>query len=107
MNICEKRCANCLFGDRSLLDAPGVREEMVQRIAADDSYFVCHEATSRGQDAMCRGWWDELRWATNPGRIAERIGLEPSWRPSGPATDEEYAGTINWAKREIASRKQS
>lgn len=107
MKICEKRCAACLFGEHSLLDAPGVREAKIQECAEADSYFVCHEATARGEDVMCRGWWDELRWATNPGRIAERLGIEPSWRPEGKPTDEDYAATIAFAKKELAARRRS
>lgn len=104
MKVCVERCRNCLFEDESLLtEADRVRK--IETTAAADSYFICHEATARGEDVMCRGWWDELRWATNPGRIAERLGIRPSWKPTGPATDREFASAVKAGKRGVAERR--
>jgi len=101
VKVCAEPCAFCLFGDKPLLPLLQDRERKIQACVRADSYFVCHEATARGEDVMCRGWWDTLRDYTNPGRIAGRLGVVPSWRPTGPPTDQEYVATTTLAKRAV------
>lgn len=101
--VCKRQCAHCLLGDKPLLDAAAIAKKL-QEAARSNRHFVCHEATARGEDVMCRGWWDNetLRVSSNLGRVMERLAYDPDqsgWMPVGPATDREYAAMIDLAKR--------
>lgn len=102
--VCKSRCRHCLFGDESIAE-PGARERIIAKCAKGNTHFVCHEATERGADIMCRGWWDECGDLSNLGRSLMRLGFDPDesgWSPTGPATDPEYAASTRAAKRSVA-----
>lgn len=98
VGVCAEKCGTCLFGERSLVPPIAVAA-VVAGILREDSYFTCHQATARDVDAMCRGWWDEYREDTIPGRIAIALGIEPNWTPEGAPTNLEYAEELAWIRR--------
>lgn len=76
-NVCKKRCEHCLFGDKRLVTETDVAR-IIKKCAARDAHFICHEATEREVDVMCRGWWDEFRELTNYGPIPTWM-VTPCW----------------------------
>lgn len=107
MSVCKQRCRHCLFGDESIAE-PGARERMIQRCAKSNTHFVCHEATERGEDHMCRGFWDQCPELSNLGRVMMRLGFDPDrdgWTPTGPVTDRDYAAATRAAKRVVARER--
>jgi hypothetical protein len=105
--VCKDRCRHCLFGDDSLVEQE-TRINIIRRCAEGNTHFNCHESTERGEEVMCRGWWDEFRDLSNLGRGLERLGYDPDvhgWVPKGPATDRDYASATRMAKKAVAERK--
>ncbi|VVJ22703.1 Uncharacterised protein [Amycolatopsis camponoti] len=60
----EDKCPTCIFRPGNLMHlADGARDDMVRAALARGSWIVCHTTLPdagipRGQQAICRGFWD-------------------------------------------------
>lgn len=57
MKIYKKRCKNCLFSDNKIVSDER-KAELLNEIAKEESYFVCHIASINNKDIACRGFID-------------------------------------------------
>lgn len=71
--VMAERCAECLYG-RNKIVSNARRTQILREITRKDSHFICHKATLAGQEACCRGDWDQ-RGGGQMGRIAGRLNL--------------------------------
>lgn len=69
----ETRCKFCLYGSKPLV-LPEQVADITKACRRADNHFVCHEATSRGFDVCCRGFYDIDPGASNYMRIMGRLG---------------------------------
>ncbi len=89
--VCAKRCDECLFSSKKLVDQER-KENLLQSAIEGDSYFVCHkfsvgrEHREDGDDyaenesqnytqaeVCCRGFYDQ--YETRPIRMARAFGI--------------------------------
>lgn len=73
--VCAKRCDECLFSNAKIV-SDRRKAEVLRTCVKNDSHFVCHKFTKRDSDSQvcCRGFYDRDIGATNPMRIAGRLG---------------------------------
>lgn len=69
--VMAERCDECLFGPDKIVSNKR-RADLLREIRRQDSYFVCHKASSAGVRAACRGDWEQ-NGCGQLGRIAERL----------------------------------
>lgn len=63
-------CVNCLFGPHKLVS--DIRKEvMLAKIVHNDGFFICHEASERGQTICCRGFYERYKMDVGSLRVAQ------------------------------------
>ena len=82
-------CANCLFGPNKLVSDER-KDALLTEILAEDSFFVCHEASEQGQKICCRGFFERYKSIVPSLRLVQFYqGLFPgSLRFVEPTEDE-------------------
>ena len=71
--VTKSCCNQCLFGpDKIVSDRR--KTNLLKEITREQSYFVCHKSTIKGEDTCCRGFYETMGHHSQIIRIAERIG---------------------------------
>ena len=73
-NVLSEPCDQCLMSE-NLIVSKERRKQLLQQIARDGSFFVCHKSTLQNRECCCRAWYDTLGHTSNIVRIAQRFGL--------------------------------
>ncbi len=69
--IMKDRCNECLFGSNALVDKER-RQNILLDCMETDRHFICHKASLKNRDVVCRGFFDS-NLNCNPGlRFAKR-----------------------------------
>ena len=71
MKICEHQCNQCLFSPNRIVSASR-KAQVLRECIKKDAHFICHKASIKDQDVVCRGFYD--RFSTNLIRIMGRLG---------------------------------
>lgn len=71
--VCAQQCENCLFTKDRIVPASRMKE-IVRGCIEEDKHFVCHKHSMKGEDVMCRGYYDR-DLPSQMRRIAERLGV--------------------------------
>lgn len=72
IRVQKKRCDQCLFTDKKIVSDER-KEELLEEIKKDDSYFVCHKASIKKEnDVCCRGFYESQ--LTTPVQLPYRFG---------------------------------
>jgi len=72
VRVAHAQCADCLFTSRCLV-SPTRKADILRLCLARQSYFVCHEASLKGQRVVCRGFYDRLGHTSQLLRIMQRL----------------------------------
>jgi len=70
--VFDKCCKNCLLSEDSIV-SPERRTQLLSKIAKEQSFFICHKATMKGDKVCCRKFYDTLGHVSQNIRIAERL----------------------------------
>jgi hypothetical protein len=65
-------CGKCLFSKDKIVNNDR-RKEVLNDCKKDDTHFVCHEGTIKGEDICCKAFYDTQ--STNMIRISQRLGM--------------------------------
>lgn len=57
LKVCSKQCNECLFSSNKIVSEER-KNELLQGIKRDNSFFVCHKSTIKNETAMCRGFYE-------------------------------------------------
>jgi hypothetical protein len=71
--VSDKCCDQCLFSPNKIVSEKR-KESLLKKITKEQSYFVCHKATIKGEETCCRGFYEKLGAQSQMIRIAERLG---------------------------------
>lgn len=72
LDVMKDKCDECLFSDNRIV-RPGRMADIINECRKADVHFICHKATLKNTEAVCRGFYDTQ---TSQGiRIAERLSL--------------------------------
>lgn len=68
MEVCEKRCANCLISKNRIV-SPERAEEIISECIETQNFFICHNS----ETVCCRGFYDKYGHYSQLVRIAQRL----------------------------------
>ncbi|MDB5973526.1 MAG: hypothetical protein JWR07_286, partial [Nevskia sp.] len=57
MEICEKRCDQCLFSEQRIVSKKRMAD-IVKECRRADNHFQCHKHSINNRDVMCRGFYE-------------------------------------------------
>lgn len=70
--VCNKKCDECLFTTNKIVSDKRKRE-VIQGCLQEDTFFVCHKATIKGESVCCKGFYETYGSQINIVRIAQRL----------------------------------
>jgi hypothetical protein len=53
-------CENCLFSKNRLVSEER-KADILARCEQENTFFICHEASERGETVCCRVYWDQYK----------------------------------------------
>lgn len=57
LKVMQKQCDQCLFSKNKIV-SDEAKAKTLKQCQQEDSYFVCHKASIKGEDVACRGYYD-------------------------------------------------
>ncbi|AUR81211.1 hypothetical protein Ares1_0087 [Vibrio phage Ares1] len=72
MQVSKRCCGQCLFTPKKIV-SDARKKDILKTCEQDDTHFICHKATIKKQNVVCRGFFENQ--STNALRVAERLGL--------------------------------
>ena len=72
LQVTKKCCGQCLFSSKKIVSDER-KEGLLSDIEANDSYFVCHKASQKNKDIVCRGFFENK--TSNMIRVASRLRM--------------------------------
>ncbi len=67
----RQRCTTCIYRKDSYLDLQKLEDDVRDRYVGFKGYRLCHH----GNDACCRGFWDNHKDEFQLGQIAQRLNF--------------------------------
>jgi len=74
MKVYKECCQNCLLSANSIVSSKR-RKEIVRTCIEEQSHFICHKASIRGEDVCCKTFYEKLGHTSQMVRIAERLNV--------------------------------
>ena len=71
--IQKKCCGQCLFG-KSKIVSDDRKSNIIEETLIDDTYFICHKASMKDQDVMCKGFYERYGYG-RANQMLDRMGL--------------------------------
>ena len=72
LKVYQECCNNCLLSKDRIV-SPKRAKDLLNKIAEKQSYFVCHKASVKGEEIVCKTFFDKLGHQSQMIRIAERL----------------------------------
>lgn len=72
LKVYKECCHNCLLSKDRIV-SPKRAKDLLNEIAEKQSYFVCHKASVKGEEIVCKTFFDKLGHQSQMIRIAERL----------------------------------
>lgn len=71
--VCEHKCNQCLFTKNRIVDKSRVKE-ILDECLETGSFFVCHKATIKNTEVVCKGFYDKYGSVNGFLRVCQRQG---------------------------------
>ena len=72
LKVIKKCCGQCLFSKNKIV-SDSRKEQLLSDIERKDSHFICHKATIKNKEVVCRGFYENK--TSNMIRISQRLGM--------------------------------
>lgn len=72
MKVCSSKCAECLFSPDKIVSDKR-KADIIRECLRTGAQFQCHKATIKGQEVVCRGFYDTYGPQINLIRVAQRL----------------------------------
>ena len=72
LKVFDKCCKNCLYSADSIV-SPERRKQITKDAVAEQSYFICHKASMKGEEVVCKKFYGTLGHTSQMIRIAGRL----------------------------------
>lgn len=72
LKVYRECCGNCLLSKDRIV-SPKRAKDLLKEIEEKQSYFVCHKASMKGEEIVCKTFFDKLGHQSQMIRIAERL----------------------------------
>lgn len=57
LKVMRDKCVECLFSENRIV-RPGRMADIIKDCRKTDNHFICHKATLKNTEAVCRGFYD-------------------------------------------------
>ena len=74
MKVYKECCQNCLLSPNAIVSAKR-RKEIIKSCTEEQTHFICHKASMKGEDVCCKTFYDKLGHISQMVRIAERLNV--------------------------------
>lgn len=74
LKVYNQCCKNCLLSPDAIV-SPSRVKDIIQGCVKKQTHFQCHKATMRGEDVLCKTFFDKLGQHSQMVRIAERLNM--------------------------------
>lgn len=72
LKLATRKCDECLYSSNRIVDAERAKQ-IISETTREDRHFICHKATQRGEEVVCRGCYEQ--GPKQMIRIAQRLGV--------------------------------
>ena len=72
--VFDKTCNNCLLSKDRIVSARRAKE-IINECAANQTHFVCHKASMKGEDVCCKTFYDTLGYKSQMISIAQHLDM--------------------------------
>lgn len=72
LKVIKKCCGQCLFSKNKIVSDER-KADLLSDIESNDSHFICHKATIKNKEVVCRGFYENK--TSNMIRISQRLGM--------------------------------
>lgn len=72
LQVTKKCCGQCLFGKNKIVSDKR-KQQLLNDIERKDSHFICHKATIKNKEVVCRGFYENK--TSNMIRISQRLDM--------------------------------
>jgi hypothetical protein len=72
LKVYKECCGNCLLSKDRIV-SPKRAKDLLKEIEEKQSYFVCHKASMKSEEIVCKNFFDKLGHQSQIIRIAERL----------------------------------
>ena len=74
LQIYKECCQNCLLSPNRIVSGKRAKE-IINGCVKNQTHFQCHKATLRGEDIMCKSFFDSFGHYSQMVRIAGRLDM--------------------------------
>jgi hypothetical protein len=74
MKVYKECCKNCLLSPDRIV-SPERAKEIISGCKREQTSFQCHKATMRGEDILCKNFYDQFGHFSQMVRISERLNM--------------------------------
>lgn len=73
LKVFENTCKNCLLSPDRIVSGKKAKE-IIKTCAEEQTYFICHKASMKGEDTCCKSFFDNLSHLSKLARFAKGVG---------------------------------
>jgi hypothetical protein len=97
LKVYKECCGNCLLSKDRIV-SPKRAKDLLKEIEEKQSYFVCHKASMKSEEIVCKTFFDKLGHQSQMIRIAERLNAVQFIEQTGTEKLKPYASMNNREK---------
>lgn len=72
LKVYKECCKNCLLSKDRIVSAKAAKE-IISGCAKKQTYFICHKASIKNKEVLCKTFFDKFGHVSQMVRIAERL----------------------------------
>ena len=72
LKVFKECCNNCLLSKDRIVSGARAKE-IIKGCVRDQTHFVCHKASIKGEEIVCKTFFDQFGIYSQMARIAERL----------------------------------
>jgi len=73
LKVFKECCNNCLLSEDRIV-SPKRAKEIIKDCSGNQTHFICHKASMKNEDVVCKKFYDTIGYKSQLVRIAQRLG---------------------------------
>lgn len=74
LKVYKECCKNCLLSEDRIVSAKRAKE-IIKGCSEKQTYFICHKASIKNEDVVCKKFYDTIGYKSQMIRIAQRLNM--------------------------------
>jgi hypothetical protein len=72
LKVFKECCKNCLLSENRIV-SPKRAKEIIKDCAENQTHFICHKASMKDEEVVCKKFFDTIGYKSQMVRIAQRL----------------------------------